>query len=275
MPVIRVATELLAGLCRKVPFLRVFVWKRIYDFMAKNYPTEACSCLNYGYALCPERDESEIPILRGEPERYCLQLYHYVVSGVPVQNGQDILEIGSGRGGGSRFLRKYLGPRLMVGIDFSQPALMLGGKSQRDSVFFITAEAEHLPIADHRFDVVINIESSHCYGSLETFFREVRRVLRPQGYFLYADFCEAGRFAARRELIHKSGLVVLREDDITPNVVAALDKDQDRRRALIEKYVGPSLRGSFYEFAGVPQSQIYREFQTRRKIYFRFVAVNQ
>lgn len=270
---IRLATELLARLCRKVPFLRAFVWKRIYDFMATNYPAEACSCLNYGYAARHENGANDIPILRGEPERYCLQLYHYVASGVPVPKGKDILEVGSGRGGGARFLKKFLDPRLMAGVDFSQPALVLSGKSQCGPVFFMAGEAERLPVADRRFDVVVNIESSHCYGSLERFFREVRRVLRPQGHFLYADFCPAGEFAARRELLHKSGLLVLAEDDITGNVVAALEKDRDRRLALIEEYVDPSLRASFCEFAGIPQSQIYREFETRRKIYFRFVAV--
>ena len=37
-------------------------------------------------------------------------------------------------------------------------------------------------------DVVLNVESSHCYGSMPRFLAEVRRVLEPRGYFLHADF---------------------------------------------------------------------------------------
>ncbi len=34
---------------------------------------------------------------------------------------------------------------------------------------------------------MINIESSHCYGSMTRFLSEVSRVLRPNGYLLLAD----------------------------------------------------------------------------------------
>lgn len=49
-------------------------------------------------------------------------------------------------------------------------------------------DAEKLPLADASFDAVLNVESSHCYGNVETFFREAARVLRPDGRFLFADF---------------------------------------------------------------------------------------
>ena len=35
---------------------------------------------------------------------------------------------------------------------------------------------------------LINIESSHCYDSLDVFFRQVKRVLCKDGHFLFADF---------------------------------------------------------------------------------------
>jgi ubiquinone/menaquinone biosynthesis C-methylase UbiE len=56
-----------------------------------------------------------------------------------------------------------------------------------DEIEFIQGSAERLPFGDEDFDVVINIESSHTYGSVARFLSEVERVLRPGGYLLLAD----------------------------------------------------------------------------------------
>merc|ERR1719335_1617700 len=44
-----------------------------------------------------------------------------------------------------------------------------------------------LPFADGSMDVVLCIESSHCFADFERFLAEVRRVLRPGGRFSLAD----------------------------------------------------------------------------------------
>jgi hypothetical protein len=42
-------------------------------------------------------------------------------------------------------------------------------------------------IPDVVFNPVINIESAHCYWSMDTFLPQVGRVLRPGGGFSFAD----------------------------------------------------------------------------------------
>ena len=37
-------------------------------------------------------------------------------------------------------------------------------------------------------DVVMNIESSHCYPNIEEFFKGVHFMLKDNGVFVYADF---------------------------------------------------------------------------------------
>ena len=56
-----------------------------------------------------------------------------------------------------------------------------------DEIEFIQGSAERLPFGDEDFDVVINTESSHTYGSVAGFLSEVERVLQPGGYLLLAD----------------------------------------------------------------------------------------
>jgi SAM-dependent methyltransferase len=43
---------------------------------------------------------------------------------------------------------------------------------------FVPGDAEFLPFANNRFDVVINVESSHCYRSMQSFIRQAFRVLK-------------------------------------------------------------------------------------------------
>jgi ubiquinone/menaquinone biosynthesis C-methylase UbiE len=45
----------------------------------------------------------------------------------------------------------------------------------------VHGDAENLPFPQVSFDAVINVESAHCYGSIERFLAEVHRVLRPGG----------------------------------------------------------------------------------------------
>lgn len=264
---------LLIKLCREWPFIRPFVWKRVYRFLAINYPAEVCSCMNYGYASTSQSAGPPLECLQDAPERFSLQLYNYVTSAVEVRN-QDVLEIGCGRGGGANFIKKQLGPKQLVAIDFSLPA-KLPGRNSEERIHFVEGDADALPIGDQQFDVVINIESSHCYRSIEAFVHQVKRVLRPHGHFLYADFCQADRFARLRDLLCQSGMRIVKEDDITGNVLAALEHDSERRSALIKQYVSHSLSRSFREFVGIPDSRIFNDFKNRHKIYFRFVLVNE
>jgi len=57
-----------------------------------------------------------------ERNRYFIQLYHYVATGATFK-GQNVLEVGSGRGGGASYIRRYLRPKTMTGVDFSERAV--------------------------------------------------------------------------------------------------------------------------------------------------------
>lgn len=60
---------------------------------------------------------------------------------------------------------------------------------------FVHGDAENLPFPDESFDAVINVEAAHLYPDYPRFLREVARVLRPGGHFLYADLRERGYLA--------------------------------------------------------------------------------
>jgi ubiquinone/menaquinone biosynthesis C-methylase UbiE len=261
-------------LCRTWPSLRPHVWRHVYRFISRRYPPEAFSCMNYGYALLEEGSIGPELSPAQLSERYCLQLYHFVASAVDI-TGKDVLEIGCGRAGGTRFLKTHFAPRRLVAADFLLPAIPRTERCRPSGLEFVNADSHFLPFCDQLFDVAINIESSHCYSSISTFFDEVKRVLRPNGYFVYADFCRAPELHERRALLRASGMSLISEDDISENVVAALHTDHERRMGLIKKYARGWLSKPFAEFAGTRHSKIFGDFETRRKIYFRFVMTKQ
>jgi ubiquinone/menaquinone biosynthesis C-methylase UbiE len=58
-------------------------------------------------------------------------------------------------------------------------------------VEYTVGSALQIPEQDGVFRIVTNVESSHCYGDMLRFLREVVRVLEPAGLLLFADTRDA------------------------------------------------------------------------------------
>jgi ubiquinone/menaquinone biosynthesis C-methylase UbiE len=246
--------------------------KWLYQFIARRTQPEHLRFMNYGYALL--NDEEDRFELQSEDEfyRYPIQLYHHVASAIELA-GLDVLEVGSGRGGGSDFVKRYLHPRSMVGMDLSKNAVNCASKTYNvEGLSFRAGDAEHLPFLDSCFDAVINIESSHCYPSVETFLREVKRVLRNGGYFLYADLRRPAGVKPLDEILGACGMEILHRKDITANVVAALDLDNDRKQKILLKETKNKFeRKQFGEIAAIKGSRNYDDFKNGNWVYQSFV----
>lgn len=160
----------------------------------------------------------------------------------------------------------------MIGVDLSENVVRLcNEKFDVEGLTFKEGNAESLPFPDSSFDVVINIESSHCYRSMDAFLAQVKRVLRTGGYFLMADFRREETADELRRSLKESGLVLLKETDITQNILEALKLDDDRKTALINSSVHRSLAGFFHEFAGTNGSLINERFSNRETVYLSFI----
>ena len=203
--------------------------------------------------------------------RFCIQLYHHVASAIDIRD-LKVLEVGSGRGGGADYIRRYLKPEKMVGIDFAKNAVNFCNRNYFvNGLSYKIGNAESLPFRDNSFDVVVNVESSHCYSSMETFLGQVKRVLCKGGYFLFADLRRKGSIDILRESLYKCGLTLIKETDITMNIVEALKLDNERKTALIKKSVQKPLVKTFLEFAGTKGSNTYEKFKSGESIYLSFV----
>jgi ubiquinone/menaquinone biosynthesis C-methylase UbiE len=224
--------------------------------------------MNYGYAS----DQPLTLLPEDEEHRYSIQLYHHVAAAADLQ-GAQVLEVGSGRGGGASYICRYLGPQAVVAVDLAPNAIDFCHRHyQLPNLIFEQADAENLPYPDNTFDALLNVESSICYQNPDRFFAEVERVLRPGGHFLYADIRNEEEIDAWSAQLDALNLVKLDEEDITPNVLRALDQDHARRKQLINKHVPWLLRSTFNEFAGLQGSRFfYGAFAEGKKIYKRYL----
>lgn len=230
--------------------------------------------MNYGYVPLEGRETVDLDEIDVD-NRYCIQLYHHVASVINLKD-LNVLEVGSGRGGGADYIKRYLHPKTVVGIDLSNNAVNFCKQNYCVSgLSFRVGNAESLPFEDNSFNAVINVESSHCYGSIDTFLAEVKRVLCQDGYFLFADFRSVEGLASLREKLYQSRLTPIEETNITPNIIKALELDNQRKQDMIQESVHKPLIQLFHEFAGLKGSKIYEDFKSGRVIYQSFVLQKQ
>ena len=259
------------AVARLSPKFRRLMMRTWYEALVLLDRDKDITFMNYGYSsLSPA--ENELTLSDAEQtNRYSIQLYHHLAGAIDLR-GKDVAEIGSGRGGGAAYVSLNLKPRSMVGIDISKKAVeFCNSYYSTGGLSFSHGDAENIPLGDGAVDAIINLESSHCYGSMSRFLSEVRRVLRPGGYFLFSDHRDHDKTNVLREQLDEAGLRLVTETDITENVVRALELDNDRKKQLISRKVPKVLRRETEEFAALKGTRTYQAFKTGYSRYLSFV----
>ena len=227
--------------------------------------------MNFGFA---DAVDAGLPESVGpdSPERYALALYHRVVANTPLL-GKRVLEIGCGRGGGARYVVRTFEPAHMLAVDFA-PTLVRFCQAKNDDsrLEYQVGNAMKLALEDSSFDAVINVESSHCYPDKLAFINEVRRVLRPNGTFHYADDFARRSWNQRRKQLEDAKFKILEEEDITRGVLASMDADAQRRRQMVNDLAPPLVREVVSHWAGLPGSDPYNRFANGTNRYMRALA---
>jgi SAM-dependent methyltransferase len=257
------------------PAVEKLAWRVFYEVVAIRGGEHATTFVNYGFAGPEETSAGE------DDSHFGLALYA-AIAGARDIAGKDVLEVGCGRGEGSASVFERFQPRSLVGLDLARAAVKHARRRHgRPGLSFLAGDAESLPFPDASFDVVLNVESSHCYPHMSSFLKEVRRVLRPGGLFLYADFrpttpAPAGAVAKddiselHRQLV-EAGLKTEEEQDITSEVLRALSLSTPGVLAHIERNTPRAFRQQSIDYSGVEGSIRFGEFEDGTLTYRRFV----
>ena len=242
------------------------LWNRFYSLDWGETTTN-----NYGFA--PAQGE--------HPQRFQRQMYLELLRRLKdkreLGEGMTLLEVSCGRGGGLAAIREQEPQIDAVGLDIAEAAIDFCKSTYGtgDRLDFVAGSALDLPFADASFDVVLNVEASNDYPDRARFFREVARVLKPDGVFLYTDTARAGREAEMDEQLRAAGFT-FEWDDITGNVVEACRADSPRRREVIRSrapLLAQLVLGSQLDnYAAVEGSRKYQRFVDRERIYLMTAA---
>ena len=256
--------KLLVWFVHSGPGTKRWFWRTWYNIFAKMARGPDFRFMNYGYAK-----DGFFPDLfpDDEIERYPIHLYHHTVTQTNVTN-KVILEVGSGRGGGASYISRYLNPQSVTGIDISKEAIQLCNTLYReDGLCFKEGDSEDIPFDECVFDIVLNVESSHCYGDINVFLSEVTRVLKPGGCFLWCDFRTIEKMEELEKQFSNSGLKKIKDQDITSNIITALDHLTAFRKENIKRHVPRVMRKVFESYAGVRGGRVHNAFIADEIIY--------
>jgi len=252
------------------PNLGRSLWQRWYDFLASNDAQKQLRFMNYGY-------DAEQPFQLSENEKefqYQIQLYAHVVNDLNLTD-KNLLEVGSGRGGGLDYLSRNHKLKSLTGIDLSEKAIENCKADYTDRrLEFIQGSADDLPVASNSIDIVINVESSHCYPDVDNFLNEVNRVLIPGGYLLVCDVRTPSSMAKLEKAFLNCGFKLEKQQTITRQVISALEKMSDDR-VIIANSMPSFLKKAFTDFAGVKSSAAYDMMKNNKLVYKSFLLVKQ
>lgn len=191
-------------------FMNWGFWDRkIYDEFKK---------LNYDFStVCPYQDILS-PLLVYYAIRPLIQLKLF---------NKRLVEIGCGNGIGLKMTSDLLHTEYAVGIDLVSQLARNAHTNfyEENNIIYIQGDSEHLSIATSSIDIVTSIESSHLYPSIELFFNEVARILKPGGYFCYTDIHFHTKIQDQHFdefLTRRNDLKIIQKHDITKHVQAAI-----------------------------------------------------
>lgn len=250
-------------------WLKDAYWRAWYSYVCRSDRDNELLFMNYGY----QGDRKLELDGRDERDRYAIQMYDMVVGAIPGDLAQmTLLEVGCGRGGGMSYVGRYLCPGSMTGVDICEAAVEFCSSRYTDPrLSFRHGDALDLPLGDEEVDAVINVESSHRYADMERFLDEVRRVLKPGGYFSFVDFRARSALDRLRGELAGSGMEIVADDTMTKEVLSAMALDNPRKLALIDRRVPAILRKPAREFASVLGSASYRSLAGQHREYVRFL----
>jgi ubiquinone/menaquinone biosynthesis C-methylase UbiE len=192
-----------------------------------------------------------------------ISLYLNMFEGID-SKGKKVLEVGCGRGGGISAIKKYLDTDRLFACDINKLNIEYCKSNHDDSIEFKVSDAHKLDYPDRFFDIVLSVESSHCYHLPGLFFSEVSRVLKPGGVFLYTDCgMNIKRFSSEA-----SEFTDIKEKNITENVKQSCLEDYKKWQSLI---LDENIRKKFTTIAQLKSE----EYASGSDVYMKYIATNK
>lgn len=120
-------------------------------------------------------------------QRVLLQLMQQICQ-YPLAADATILDIGCGTGRLLELLGQHVPNAALTGLDLAPNMLQQAAERLPSTVRLAQGDAEQLPFADNSFQMVLSSSTFQWLDALPCCFGEVRRVLEPEGHFVFSLF---------------------------------------------------------------------------------------
>ncbi len=268
----------------RIPALKKRGWHFWYDRLSMR-PGQAThwTFMNYGYAFSDSTLESRfqaslkfVTKTQLAPSQIAMARHYYnlCISDSSLEfSGKDVIEFSSGRGGGAAYIAEAFGPQSYLGVELSAKAVAFSEATHGRirNLNFTQGDIAQLPLSDRSANVVICMESSHCYPSIARFSSEAWRLLKPGGTLLYADFYPTRLLNKLESELISPGFDIIKKSDLTEGVLTSLAKEHTHKLELISSFVPRPLRFFFRSFAGCRGTFMDEHFRNGSMSYPHYV----
>jgi surfactin synthase thioesterase subunit/SAM-dependent methyltransferase len=228
--------------------------------------------LNWGYhSDSPDRDQACHRIAEHEANHSQARLVLEIIGNTSL-DGKRIMDIGCGRGGALALLQRFYAPTQLMGIDIS-PSNIAYCRQQHQGrrLRFQLGDACRLPHPDNSVDVVLNMESSGAYSDLPAFFRQVQRVMAPEGYFCFSDVIDQESLPLLQEAMYLCGLELQQHRSVRQEVLASRRRASPhlwrRLQHVLAELDNPSLHAELQRYLANPDSPLFAALEQGRADY--------
>ncbi|MBN1549022.1 MAG: class I SAM-dependent methyltransferase [Syntrophaceae bacterium] len=127
---------------------------------------------------------------------------------VNVPPGAQVLEIGCGRGAGSRLIKQVFRPNHIHAMDLDFNMIRKADRylkpNERESISFFVGDVCTLPFSDRTMDAVFGFGVLHHVPDWQGALREITRVLKVEGLYFMEELYPTlyQNFITRRILLH-------------------------------------------------------------------------
>ncbi|MCU1356896.1 MAG: hypothetical protein JWM89_2314 [Acidimicrobiales bacterium] len=211
---------------------------------------------NFGYRPLDGETPSGPSLGGAFPNRDSAQLLFEVVGDTDL-TGARVVEVGCGRGGNLWLLRRSYEVAQVIGVDIAHKSVVFcRDRMPESNAAFIHGDAEQVPVGSGIADAVVSVETSCTYPDIESFFRDVARILKVGGQFLYTDLHDVRLIEPFVATLASLGLELTYQRDITANVQASR-RDRAARQKLAFGDHDSADAAAMKEFVGVDGSELF------------------
>ena len=140
-------------------------------------------------------------------EQRQINLVDHCLNEIDGLSRKTLLEVGCGNGINCKYISGKNGVMEIIGVDLNEDNLKIAREDQTSrKIRFIQDDAQKLDhIPDHSVDIIICIESAFHYPDKNAFFKQIKRVLKPDGQFVIADILRRSNDKGRSLWFWKKG----------------------------------------------------------------------